>query len=136
MRIADEDGRKAYAKMVEQFSSGEEITVAVGRHLVMEPCMDPGSLAVIQRDTGRPCPRVELDRENEFPFYLANLMRAPSTRPFVPLVFNEAYRRASTERRLAVLMRTVTAAQDPDANPDLDSVAVGDFVEALTGEEE
>lgn len=108
---------KVAAENLERAERGEpERSLEVGDFLSMPPCLPPVLLRSLQKETGRECPRVELDPANHAACSLFTMLTRDHTRPLALSVFEGEAREWgwSKRRRLRVKQRAVAAMLDPE----------------------
>jgi len=78
------------------------------------PCQSKGVLAAIEEETGRPCPRVELDEENADVSKLLTFVLSESLRPLAPAVLDATFPPRARGARSSALRRLSTAVNHPE----------------------
>lgn len=93
----------------EAYSSLLDRPVAVGEHVEEAPCVPEHTLAKLQEELGRPCPRVELEPENRPALNLVGLSLQPHLQHLFDSMCEATCADLTPEEQRAFLMRVATA---------------------------
>jgi len=88
--------------------------VQEGDELSEGPCVMEAELREIQRETGRPCPRVELHQANSEALQLVRVMLNEMTRPAYPVFASDVLDGCSADVRASIQRRAFTTLNDSD----------------------
>lgn len=95
-----------HARSLGSFGGSDDLP-EVGSHFEADPCMDDGTLEVFERVNGRPCPRVELEPDNEIPAELFHAALHEQSRPYAQALEETLTAEMPQDRRAAVLRRAI-----------------------------
>lgn len=97
------------AKEAARLSRLLERQVEIDEDVQEEPCVPEGLLTLIETQTGRPCPRIDLDPDNQTPAQLVSLALMPHTRWLAAQALQSAIEPLVPEARAALVDRVAAA---------------------------